>query len=53
MQLRTMMQTISDNYLLTIPTITEKKIMELHRTPTPQEFALIEKEKEARSAKAN
>ena len=53
MQLRTMMQTISDNYLLTIPTNTEKKIMEQHRTPTPQEFTVIEKEKEARSAKAN
>ena len=51
MQLKTMMQTISDNYLLTIPTNTEKKIMEQHRTPTPEEFAVIEKEKEARQQK--
>jgi hypothetical protein len=44
---------LGDNYLLTIPTNTEKNIMEQHRTPTPEEFAVIEKEKEARVAKAN
>jgi integrase len=53
-QLRTMMQTISDKYLVTLATPTEKKIMDKHRTPTPEEFAVIEKEKEeARIAEAN
>jgi integrase len=53
-QLRTMMQTISDKYLVTLATPTEKKIMDKHRTPTPEEFVVIEKEKEeARIAEAN
>jgi hypothetical protein len=53
-QLRAMMQTISDNYLLTVPTPTEKKIMDQHRTPMPEEFSIIEKEKEeSRIAKIN
>ena len=45
-------QTISDNYLLTIPTATEKNIMSQHRTPTQEEFVVIDKEKELRKEKA-
>jgi integrase len=50
--LETMVQSICDNYLLTIPTASEKKIMGQHRTPTSGEFAVIEKEKELRNERA-
>lgn len=51
-RLETMVQSICDNYLLTVPTATEKKIMGQYKTPTSGQFAIIEKEKELRNERA-